>query len=212
MATKQTAVAQIPEPKFKDMFLTVKNIPGVSLICHNWAEKSKQEMLDKQMGKAQNKKAPKDPHQDYVDSLYWLSKKPANATDAQIAKANFGFPSVGFKSAAVTACTSVGGMTKVAARQAFHVIGEYAEIQGEPRMREDMVRIGMGTADIRFRGEFRDWKAQLHIQFNSSVITPEQVVHLFNTAGFAVGVGEWRPEKDGSNGLFRVDGKVQVEG
>jgi hypothetical protein len=29
-------------------------------------------------------------------------------------------------------------------------------------------------------------------------------VNLFNVAGFAVGVGEWRPERDGSNGMFHV--------
>jgi len=27
---------------------------------------------------------------------------------------------------------------------------------------------------------------------------------LFNVAGFAIGVGDWRPQKDGSNGMFRV--------
>jgi hypothetical protein len=29
-------------------------------------------------------------------------------------------------------------------------------------------------------------------------------MNLLNTAGFAVGVGEWRPEKDGQYGMFRV--------
>jgi hypothetical protein len=35
-------------------------------------------------------------------------------------------------------------------------------------------------------------------------MSAEQVLNLFNTAGFACGVGEWRPERDGSNGRFRV--------
>jgi hypothetical protein len=33
----------------------------------------------------------------------------------------------------------------------------------------------------------------------------EQIVNLFNIGGFACGVGEWRPGKDGSNGMFHVE-------
>jgi hypothetical protein len=117
----------------------------------------------------------------------------------------YGFPAISFKKAAVTACTSIDGMTKVMARQTFHVVGEYVVIEGQPFMRSDMVRIAMGTADIRFRGEFKQWTTNVTVRFNSSVISAEQIVHLFNTAGFAVGVGENRPEKNGSWGMFHVE-------
>src|SRR5262249_15901195 len=93
---------------------------------------------------------------------------------------------------------------KVAARQAFHVVGELVQIHGEPEMREDMVRVGMGAADIRYRAEFKQWKVCLSIRYNARVLTDEQIINLFNTAGFAGGVGEWRSEKDGSFGLFHV--------
>jgi len=96
-------------------------------------------------------------------------------------------------------------MTKVAARQAFHVDGEYAVIEGdEPTMREDMVRVGMGTADIRYRGEFRNWWTTIDIKYNANVLSAEQILNLMQTAGFAVGVGEWRPERDGQYGRFHV--------
>jgi hypothetical protein len=68
-----------------------------------------------------------------------------------------------------------------------------------------MVRVGMGTADIRFRGEFREWRTRLTVRYNARVLSDEQIVNLFNTAGFAVGIGEWRSEKDGSYGLFHVE-------
>ena len=71
-------------------------------------------------------------------------------------------------------------------------------------MREYMVRIGMGTADIRYRGEFKKWSTTLHIRYNSNAMSAEQIVNLFNVAGFACGVGEWRPQKDGSYGCFHV--------
>jgi hypothetical protein len=99
----------------------------------------------------------------------------------------------------------------VAARQAFHVDGEFAVIEGgEPVMREDMVRIGMGTADIRYRGEFKRWWTTIDVKHNANVMSAEQVVNLFNTAGFAVGVGEWRPERDGQFGRFHVAGDAEM--
>lgn len=179
------------------------------LIVHSWSVKAKKEMLDKQTKKAKQAKEAKNPEQDFMDSLY------------RIEGGGFGFPSVGFKAAAVTACTSVDGITKVAARQAFHVLGELARvkmaynekemkidlarIEGEPEMREDMVRIGMGTADIRYRPQFMPWKTTLTVKWNRSTLSVEQIVNLFNIAGFGVGVGEWRPEKDGTNGMFHVE-------
>jgi hypothetical protein len=54
-----------------------------------------------------------------------------------------------------------------------------------------MVRVGMGTADIRYRGEFKTWSATVTVRYNARVLSADQVVNLFNTAGFAVGVGEW---------------------
>ena len=173
--------------------ITIRIIGDSPLICHKWSEKAKKEMLNKQMGVATEGKEKKDPDRDYWESLYHL---PGG---------KFGFPAIAFKAAAVTACTSLGkAITKVQARQAFHVIGEYVEIEGTPSPREDMVKIGMGTADIRFRGEFRQWACVVHVRYNARVLTQEQIVNLFNTAGFAVGVGEWRTERDGSFGMFHV--------
>ena len=128
------------------------------------------------------------------------------------AEGRFGFPAIGLKAAAVRAATDVGlKMTDM--RRAFHIDLELVEIQSEqhPQMRMDMVRVGMGTADVRFRPEFRNWKAEIPVRFNEAVISVEQIVNLFNLAGFGVGIGEWRPEKDGQWGMFHVGGKVEVE-
>jgi len=176
-----------------------------ALICHKWSEKAKAEMLGKQMGKAKTAKEHKDPWADFCQSLYWLTQMPAHPTETDVAKASFGFPVVAFKAAAVDACSHIDGVTKVEARGAFHINGEFVELKGQPTLREDMVRIGMGTADIRHRGEFKQWKASLVIRFNANVLSLEQIVNLFATAGFAIGVGEWRPQKDGSYGMFHVE-------
>ena len=189
-------VIQIPALNIRHAELPIVGISP--LIVHRWSEKAREQMLGKQMRKATPAKAAKDPQNDYEESLYHL---PGGG---------YGFPAIGFKAAAITAVTQISGLTKVLARGAFHIRGipttegEMVRIEGEPRMREDMVRIAMGTADIRYRAEFPQWSCKLDIQYNASVIAPEQVANLLHAAGFAVGVGEWRPEKDGQYGMFEV--------
>jgi hypothetical protein len=185
-------------------------IEGTSpLITHAWSEKARRMILDKQMGKASKGKEKKDPNQEYENAFY---RMPDGAP---------AFPILAFKAAAVTAVTSLGKeYTKVAARQAFHIMpdpkgGDYVEINYPkdcpPRMREDMVRVGAGVADIRFRPEFAQWGCKIRMQFNQRAISQEQVINLINLGGFAVGVGEHRPEKDGQNGRYQVVSKFSWE-
>lgn len=192
---KKGAVPRIELPALDIRAIRIRLIGDSSLICHKWSEKAKKEMRDKQMGNPSAGKEPKNPQQDFIDSLY---PHPDGG---------YGFPTIAFKNAAVSACTSLGkSVTKVQARQAFHVNGELARIEGDPQMREDMVKLpsGNGTADIRYRGEFMPWATTVEIRYNARVLTDAQIINLFNTAGFAVGIGEWRSEKDGGHGLFHV--------
>lgn len=163
------------------------------LIVHAWSAKAKREMLEKQMKKARASKAAKDPEQDYLDAFY-------RTTDGRPA-----FPVIAFKAAAVSAGGRFSdGLKMTELRGAFHIEGELVPIDGEPNMREDMVRVGMGTADIRYRPEFKSWRVTLPIRYNADAISLDQLVNIFNLAGFGVGVGEWRPEKDGQYGMFHV--------
>lgn len=204
-ATKTSTAIELPP-----LALETVEIPliGTSpLIVHAWSEKALRAMADKQQKKASKGREAKDPHADFLGSLYWLSEPGEDVEGGR-----FGFPAVAFKSAAVTACTSTGAITKVAARQAFHVIGEMVEIIGPPpAMREDVTRVGMGVADLRYRGQFDPWGVRVRVEINTAVISAEQVVNLFALAGFAVGVGEWRPERDGGYGRFRVAAAGELE-
>ena len=42
------------------------------------------------------------------------------------------------------------------------------------------------------------------IDYNASVITIEQLINLIEIPGYSVGLCEWRPEKNGPYGRFRV--------
>lgn len=178
------------------------------LVCHSFSEKSMRQMLEKQMKVATaGKREARNPWDDFVHSLYWITEKPKDrvVTEEDIANAKFGFPANGLKSAAVEACTLVANMAKTDARKAFYVKNNMVEIIGVPRIREDTVRVGRNKdADLRYRGEFTEWKMDLEIEYNAAVFTPEQIVNLFNNAGFSVGIGEYRPQKDGDWGRFHV--------
>lgn len=204
-AVTAPAAVSIVIPPVHIATATLRLVGDSPLISHRWSEKAKKEMLDKQMLKPKQKKEAKDPWLDFCQSLYWLSDMPSAPTRAQVEAARFGFPAVAFKAAAVGACRFSDGIKMTEARGAFHVVGELVAIEGTPQMREDMVRVGMGTADIRYRGEFREWAAELTVRYNQRALSVEQIANLFNIAGFGVGVGEWRPEKDGSYGMFHVE-------
>jgi hypothetical protein len=204
---KENLGIELPALDLQMMEVTI--IGDTSLIVHQWSQKARGEMLSKQLKEARGAKEARDPVADFEASMY------------QFTDGGYGFPSVAFKNAAVTAGTSVAGLTKIAARQAFQILGEEMDIVGafegsksrvnlvriggaEPQMREDMVKVGMGTADLRYRAEFPKWFARIVVRHNANVLSQAQILNLINTAGFAVGVGEWRPERDGQNGMFHV--------
>jgi len=191
---------------------SVSLIGDSPLICHRWSEKAKKQILDTQMKKAKSAKEARNPVRDFAESLYWLTPKPEIEDEADFEAAlkngaKFGFPSTAFKQAAVSAGYRAGVLkNKVEMLGAFHINDELVEIVGLPELREDMVRLAGigGTADIRFRAEFRDWETTLEIRYNANATSPEIIINLFNLAGFSTGIGEFRCEKGGRFGSFHV--------
>lgn len=192
-AQKTDATVEIKPLNIQTAIIKIEGV--TPLICHNWSEKAKKMMLDKQMGAAKTKRPLKDPKEDYLSSLYLTADgKP-------------GFPAAAFKAAIVGACRQVDGLPMTVTKVAIRVNGDILPLKGEHRMREDMVRLETGVADLRYRAEFPEWSMELPITFNADVISPEILVNLVNIAGLG-GIGEWRPSSpksaSGSFGCFRV--------
>jgi len=196
---------KITLPEFHQENSIIRLIGDTPLICHAWSEKAKKMLLNAQMKKAATGREIRDPFADFVDSLYWISEKPQKPTEKDVANAEFGFPAIGLKAAAVRAATDAG-MYMTDARRMFHIDAEMLKINGAVTMREDMVRLKGSTADIRFRGQFVKWDIVVPITYNAGVSSLEQIVNFFRIAGFGVGIGEWRPEKDGNFGRFHIAG------
>ena len=215
MATKSSEILEIKPIK---IVKTTVRIKGTSpLIMHAWSEKAKREMLEKQMKTTKTTaKTAKNPVEDFIRSLYWLTPMPETFTEEAFEKAiadgaRFGFPVTGIKQAAISASYRLGWTKdKMSLRGVFFIDGDenqMIEIHSDPPiMREDMVKIAGGTADIRYRGEFRNWYADLDISLNENgQYTLEQIINIINAGGYTCGIGEWRPERDGQYGMFIVD-------
>lgn len=214
MAKNTIEVMEIRPIEIKKMNLRL--IGDTPLIMHAWSEKAKRMMLDAQMGKAKGKKKEyKNPVEDFINSMYWLTPMPSEMTEEAFYEAiqngaKFGFPVTAFKQAAISAAYRMGwAKDKVSLRGAFFIDSDengMIEIHSDvPQMREDMVKVGQGTADIRYRGEFRNWYADITVCYNTNgSYSLENIVNIINAGGYVCGVGEWRPEKDGQNGMFHV--------
>lgn len=190
MATEHRIV--ISPERIDKQRLNVRIEGDSGLIVHAWSHKAKEMMLAKQMMKGTQAKEAKDPQKDYEDSMY------------PFPGGGYGFPAIGVKACAIRGAKTLG-MVMTDARSAFHIDADLVKINGEPHPREDMVRISMGTADIRYRGEFNPWSIDLPITYNRRAISPEQIVAMLEAGGFGVGVGEWRPENGGQFGRFHVE-------
>lgn len=183
--------------------LLVPIIGTTPLIVHNFSEKSKRAMLDAMQGR-KTPKQPKDPNGEYEAAFYRCKDGLP------------GFPANGFKLATVDASRFYGkDVTKVGLRQFLFIFGEGHEtmvkIEGEPHMREDVVRVGQGGTDLRYRPEFPEWSTTLEVIYFTSVLTRDSVLSLIDAGGMGVGIGEWRPSKDGTNGTYRIDQNRELE-
>lgn len=202
-------VISIPEVRLEQYRLYL--IGNAPLLVHAFPEKARKQMIDKQMKTAKGGRDARDPYAEFAACRYLLP----DGRD--------GFPAIAFKGAAVTACTSLADVTKVAARQAFRVAGVPMNASGaidgafvrtalvplvakEPVMREDVARLSgpSRSAEMRYRPEFDVWGVELDVTLNPQVISISQLATMFQAAGHGVGVGDYRPERDGDCGTFDV--------
>lgn len=181
-------------------------IVGTSpLITHAWSEKAKTQMREKHAGSKSKNREKRDPEAEMKAALY--------VTDDD----DIGIPGMAFKAALVSAAHKDIGIEKTWVRKAIFLrtsdsnkILKMDECS-PPTMREDMVRVGVGQADIRYRPQFDSWSVVIELEVDCDILQESHVLNLTNRAGFGVGLCEWRPEKGGEYGRFEVDGSFPFE-
>lgn len=228
MATKNTKEEIIRINPIKVSKANITIVGDTPLIIHAWGEKAKKEMLAAQQKQKKDKKAKdiREPFEEFMDALYWITPKPEEKTPAAFEKAiaegaKFGFPITAIKQAALSACYRAGiipnqmGMKSVFYLNAQEGLNpgtgsELAVVDSDepPVFREDMVKIGGMTkvADLRYRPAFNHWKIRLTISLiEVGTFNMESIINAINMGGFMNGIGEWRMERDGDFGRFHVE-------
>ena len=176
-------------------------IEGTSpLITHKFSEKARKMIEDKQQGKSKTSKHEiRNPEEDYENAKH----KSPQGWD--------GFPAAGFKAAMLRGAKAIGLVMKDTQTSLFIEADcmetQLVRINGKSRMRTDMVRIGMGSADVRYRPEYIKWEAALTVEYNEGMVSVEQIHQMVQAAGYGCGIGEMRPERTKFGfGRFKIKG------
>lgn len=168
-----------------------------TLILHAFSEKARKQMLGKQTGSPMKKEF-KDPEECFNGARY-IDEKGRDCIRG-----------ASFKHAMVDAASFTKGATKVKLRGGVFIHGDdllpikYDRI----RNREDVTRVGNSfskVADLRYRPEYFDWSVQIILRYMPNVVTLDQALTYLQLAGQCIGVGEWRPQRNGVHGTFRVE-------
>lgn len=211
MATKTNGTAVVSNPEAIEIdriaahTVRVPILGTTPLITHRFSEKAKKQMLDAMQGR-KSPKVPKDPQAEYEGAFY------------RFEDGGYGMPVIAFKAATVGGARFYSGVTMTALKQFMFFRGELgvdgqmlARIEGEPHMREDVVRVNRGGSDLRYRPEWPEWRTSIDVTYVTSALTLNSVLSLIDAGGMGVGVGEWRPEKGGDFGTYRIDPDREVE-
>lgn len=208
MAIKKTTQEfQIPPLNQKTMKVRIEGTAPI--IFHKWSQKAITMILDKQLKKASKGRETRNPEEEYEDSFYY------DASD------RVAIPARNIKSAITNSARFIEGVQMVLLRGTIFIRGDvdgFIPILVKNKvvtrkdvrrntsewMRRDEVTVGMGSADLRFRGQLKEWSAEFLIEFDANNLSAEQVLNLLQRAGFSQGLMEWRPERNGDSGTFKI--------
>lgn len=194
-------VIEIPQIRLQRMNVIIQG--QTPLIVHRFGEQARKQIEDKQQKVAKGAKEARNPESEFKDSLYVISEK----------EGKYGFPAAGIKKALVYAGGRFADEQMTVLRGLINILGDLLEIKGsKPKMRSDTVRLAGGkVSSIAYRPMFWPWEIEVPVIFNATMITEAQALNLFQIAGFAIGIGDWRPEKNGTFGQFAIkEGGVMV--
>lgn len=218
---KEADTITLRVPKLKYTHFSIWIVGDTPLITHAWSKKAKDEMFNKQVNLVNTKrgKEPKNPDQEFVDSLYDLGD------------GTYGFPAMGVKNCILSAAHKDKGIARDMTMRALWINAQMHRVRpakkeaicdmpllriygDEPVMREDMVKIGSGlnkVAAFAYRGQFSTWGMRITGRFNAHQLNMEAIAFLISECGVAAGLGEWRNERRGMFGAFHLADDIETK-
>jgi len=201
MATNTGEVRKIVnvEP-LKNKFVDIW-IEGITnLLMNKQSERIKESL--RRYNKDDFKKQGKDKNKDlkHISDEDEVNEKIHYTDDGKV-----GYPAMGFKSGMMSVAPKLGLFTNQL--NSVQVLGNIIPIKyKEMKINKVMGRtkgINKTPKEI-IRPEFVNWSCKLTIKFNSEIINEEQLVNILNWAGSEIGLGDWRPERRGSYGMYKI--------
>jgi hypothetical protein len=181
---------------------TIKIRGTAPFVQNKFSHKARQKMMDAMSTPAAAKKSktarePRNYEDDFIQAQH-----------ISVAGWN-GIPCPAFRAAMIDACRTVGLVMTKAKMSVFVLPDGFDKddgtplvklIAGAPEKTESLVRNDNGGADIRIRPMWREWEADVTLDFDADMITPDSVINLLDRAGRQVGIGEGRPFSKNSVG------------
>ena len=202
-AAERAEMITIEDVDFQEISLHV--IGESPLLMNAFSNKAKQDITATSADTGSQPQGKRTPQAIVEDALYRLPNGKG-----------YYMPASCFRRACVEVCTSFGrkgGISKKLITQALRIVegqiplltADGSKLLTKYTMHDTMGRnpqTGGGVAI--FRPMFENWSMRFVIRYNARAITPSTLVKILNTAGQCCGVGDWRHEKMGSFGYFKV--------
>jgi hypothetical protein len=170
---------------------------GGPLVTHRWSDKAKRLMREKHAGKKTKEREIRDPEAETEEAAY------------KTADGKYGVDCRAIKCAILEAAHKDLGIEKTLVRKAISLVCKDSNFvipftaDTKPyEMGEDMVRVGVGSADLRYRPYFSEWSVEVTFEVDTTLLQVPDLITLIDWAGSRVGIGEMRPEKGGDFGRF----------
>ena len=181
-------------------------INGDALLQNPRTQRIIDEIANKQTstGVKKNTKEVRDPEAEYQEKL------DARTLD----NGAFWFPAIAIKKSIVAAGGRFTGYAMTELRGMFRIVEQEVPLKcRQVRNRRDSGSPqGKGKLFIIYRPEYLDWKMEFRIDYNSALITSENLANLMALAGSSIGLGAWRMESNGNHGAFVIDSISIVKG
>jgi hypothetical protein len=130
-------------------------------------------------------------------------------------KGNFCLPSMGFRSALLSGLKNkkVGKVSAISIFQAAVFTVDELTVLVNPKTGDPLKDYKIDTRRaiiqrqgiLRSRPRFEKWGCTLFLQIDEDITTPKQVEENLNIAGQVIGIGDFRIEKRGMFGKFKVE-------
>lgn len=198
-ATIEASVVSLEPIKMRNVILFI--VGTHPLIMHRFAQKAWQELLLPSAKKNAAERASTlkhEPMEEYRGCFY-RNRDPKQP-------ALFHLPNGMLQQAIAAAALDIPGVKRTESERWISVVDLNVNLFGIPQMYMSMVRNSdmNKTPDVRTRPIFPEWACKIDVCYKVAPLNDKAVINLAAGAGQIVGLGDWRPQKGGPYGKFRL--------